>query len=165
MAEITLGCWIINTSFNEMFTVDTQTSKTVLDLKKRIMKAHPDAFTGADARELDLYKVSVPAESFNEQLQGLNSPRDVGSGAELMGPIFKLSKYFEITTDRHLHIIVQANGESKCCMLFATPPTIYFIPIRSSYTPSFSSILKFIPPFLAFHLCSTPRRDINRVFS
>jgi hypothetical protein len=108
-SKITLNCWIIDTDVtNERFTVHIQTSKTVHNLKEIIMEKRPSAFQGEDAAKLSLYKVSLPRKTLNEQLQGLNSPKDIG---EFMDPMSRLSNCFKSPAEMHLHVIIKPDGE------------------------------------------------------
>ncbi|KAG0039904.1 hypothetical protein BGZ82_006161 [Podila clonocystis] len=66
--HLTLFCLVDGEATSNAFSVEIDSSKTVDGLKKLIKTENPDTFNGVDAKELTLWRVSVPDADDDEDL-------------------------------------------------------------------------------------------------
>jgi hypothetical protein len=60
--QISLGCWILGLNNVNAFTVEILDSITVDNLKRVIKDQNENTLKGVDAHELEIWKVSDPAQ-------------------------------------------------------------------------------------------------------
>jgi len=77
--EISLNCWIVGLDKANRFSVDVPLSKTVDHLKDAIKKKKENAFNHIDADQLEIWKVSDPAQR-NRQYQFVTTRHACSSG-------------------------------------------------------------------------------------
>ncbi|KAF9272527.1 hypothetical protein BGZ68_002332, partial [Mortierella alpina] len=117
---LTLFCLVEGEATSQAFSVDIDKTKTVDHLKKFIKTEIPDTFNGVDAKDLTVWRVSIPIIEDNDELPILlnNVPE---KERKKLGPATRLSRVFpEDLPEETVHIIVQR------------PPVQAPVPIRAS---------------------------------
>jgi hypothetical protein len=103
---ISLNCWVIGESENNIFPVEIELSRTVGVLKDLIKEKKRPEFDSIAADKLELFKIHVPTDDFIRTLNEVNLPSDVEHATKL-GPTLKLSKFFKHEPlEEHIHIMV-----------------------------------------------------------
>jgi len=100
-----LNCLVQGDDFRNAFPVKIGSHESVDTLKQRIRKENEHAFTGVDAHNLVLWKVSIAADGLVKQ-----DPRicDLSEDQSLL-PTNRLSKVFsDALEEEHIHIVVRA---------------------------------------------------------
>lgn len=101
---------------NRVFLVKVRKSGTVSMLKKAIKGKKQCRFSGIDAGQLALWKVSLPLDS--KGLENLVLDDNFTKGAQKLHPEKKLSRYFtDEPAEEHLHIIVNPPSAPPTGML------------------------------------------------
>ncbi|KAF9920918.1 hypothetical protein BGZ67_000908, partial [Mortierella alpina] len=104
---LTLFCLVDGEATSNAFSVKVPSSDTVDDLRKLIKTEIPDTFTGVDAKDLTLWRVSIPMTRHNNELTILfnNISKEE---KEKLHPADDLSDVFdEQPCKKTIHIIVQ----------------------------------------------------------
>jgi Crinkler effector protein N-terminal domain len=100
-----LNCLVLGENPNHIFTVKILDTEYVCDLKDEIWKKkEKDAFNDVDAKDLFLWKVSLP---FGDNLQQILDEFELVKEL-LLQSVYKLSTVFhDLPEDEHLHILVR----------------------------------------------------------
>jgi hypothetical protein len=104
---ITLNCWLVGESKNNIFSVKIRTSETIGTLKDWIKEKKRPRFDSFAAHKLILFKIVVPTSQFDEILKNVASPNDVPNAEKLDKPTIKISGCFDDPPTEHIHIMVQ----------------------------------------------------------
>ncbi|KAG8220282.1 hypothetical protein J3R82DRAFT_1376, partial [Butyriboletus roseoflavus] len=101
--DMTLTCWVHGDTIDNVFPVETSSTKTVGDLKTVIKNKNQEDFREIDARFILLYKASIPwGEDTPEILDGWKLvPKDRLPSIAFLSDIFP-----DHPLQRHIHIIV-----------------------------------------------------------
>ncbi|KAF9313348.1 hypothetical protein BG006_004179, partial [Podila minutissima] len=103
--HLSLFCLVDGESTSNAFPVEVESTKTIGDFKKLIKSEIPDTFNGVDAKDLTLWRVSIPITDDDDIPILLNN---VTSGKKKLGLATRLSKVFpEELPEETVHIIVQ----------------------------------------------------------
>ena len=65
MSLLSLNCWIVSDSPDEMFTVKLNKTDSASILKKTIKEKNTNSFGNFDSKQLDLWKVCLPLDNFD----------------------------------------------------------------------------------------------------
>jgi hypothetical protein len=104
---LSLNCFIIGDTQNQMFTVEVLTGKNVSILKDEIKKKNPHALDRVDAKNLELWEVSFP-------IDGLVSKQPPTLGPSLR-PHRLLSDMLNSGLDvSHSHIVARLPSTGMC---------------------------------------------------
>ena len=100
--SITLFCLVKgNTSVNA-FEIDIEKDKSISHLKKVIKAEQPQTFANIDAKDLKLWKVTIPGDQ-DDQLRNL-----ILQDSDELLAIRKISKYFpDSPAEEHIHVLVE----------------------------------------------------------
>jgi hypothetical protein len=125
---ITLICLVHGDRVRRAFPVDVDKSKTIGHLKKLIKQELPNSFCDVDAKELALWKVSIPSKD-GDALRDFYADED-----EELDPTRKISKYFTTDPDdEHIHVIIERPPTTDGIFLFCFHPSFLFSNIQFIY--------------------------------
>ena len=65
MSMLSLNCWVVGDSRDEIFTVKIHKTKNVSILKDIIKEKNIDLFNNFDSKQLRLWKVCLPLDNFD----------------------------------------------------------------------------------------------------
>jgi Crinkler effector protein N-terminal domain len=102
MSLLSLNCWVIDDSPEEIFTIEILRTKNVSILKEIIKEKNANSFGNFDSKQLDLRKVCLPLDN----LDTISSLK-LENTTKLSPPTRKLSEFFDEAVDEGLHIIVK----------------------------------------------------------
>ncbi|KAG0277967.1 hypothetical protein BGZ97_009804, partial [Linnemannia gamsii] len=101
---LTLFCLVDGETTSNAFPVEIESSKTIGDLRKLIKTEIPDTFNGVDAKDLALWRVSIPVAANKHKPIVLN---EFESATEL-DPTDDVSDVFpDKPPKKTIHVIVQ----------------------------------------------------------
>ncbi|KAG0262774.1 hypothetical protein BGZ95_003963, partial [Linnemannia exigua] len=105
---LTLFCLVDGESLISAFPVEIKSSKTIGDLKDLIKAKNPETFIGVDAKDLALWRVSIPiSDEDNDDLPVLLD-KVLVKDKKRLGAATRLSRIFhEDLLDGTVHVIVQ----------------------------------------------------------
>jgi len=99
--SITLLCLVKGNTLANAFPVDIDKDQLVGHLKKVIKAEQPQTFANVDAKDLKLWKVTIPGDH-DDQLRNL-----ILQDSDELLAIRKISKYFpDSPPEEHIHVIV-----------------------------------------------------------
>ncbi|TFK18037.1 hypothetical protein FA15DRAFT_731608 [Coprinopsis marcescibilis] len=120
MSSITLNCLVSGDGPGKIFTIDIAPNETVFALKASI-KAELPRYTGTAAKDIQLFKVSLPLD----EVPKAREPLAVEGSEELGLPLAKISTVFKdpLLDDRPCHRgeanrLESANTVSLNCLMF-----------------------------------------------
>jgi hypothetical protein len=101
-STITLICLVHGDRVRRAFPVDVDKSKTIGHLKKLIKQELPNSFCDVDAKELALWKVSIPSNDA-DALRDFDADED-----EELDPTLGIEDYFQVVPSKgYIHIIIE----------------------------------------------------------
>ncbi|KAK3823809.1 MAG: hypothetical protein J3R72DRAFT_528890 [Linnemannia gamsii] len=105
---VNLFCLVDGETLSNAFPVEIESSKTIGTLKDLIKAKNPDTFNGVDAKDLTLWRVSIPvSDEDNNDLPILLNNVANKDKTELNNPRTRLSKLFPESPDDNTYILVQ----------------------------------------------------------
>jgi hypothetical protein len=102
MSLLSLNCWVVGDSPDEMFTVKIHKTESVSILKKIIKENNANSFGNFDSKQLHLWKVYLPLDNLD-----MISSLKLENNTKLSPPTRKLSEFFDEAVDEGLHIVVK----------------------------------------------------------
>ncbi|KAI5986003.1 hypothetical protein EDC04DRAFT_2590003 [Pisolithus marmoratus] len=103
---MTLNCWVRGDPMSGIFPIEISSIETVKALKKAIKNENPASFRDVDARDLALYKVSLPCHD-DDSLKGALGAYTISRlGQPLRGPQKLSTIFMPPLPDDQLHLIV-----------------------------------------------------------
>jgi hypothetical protein len=120
MADLILWCLVDGESTSGAFSVKITAAESVDDLKKVIKAENPNQFSDVDAKDLTLWKVSLPIDTAVSALS-LGSLPDGSTTEELLNARARVSGLFRGEQGQNDYIIVQRppSGNATCCLMQA----------------------------------------------
>jgi len=99
--SITLFCLVKGNTTANAFEVDIEKDKSISKLKEAIKEKNAQTFANVDAKDIKLWKVTIPGDQDN-QLRNL-----ILQDSDELLAIRKISKYFpDSPLEEHIHVIV-----------------------------------------------------------
>src|SRR5947209_10598322 len=99
--SITLFCLVKGSTIANAFEVDIEKDKSISKLKEAIKEKNAQTFANVDAKDIKLWKVTIPGDRDN-QLRNL-----ILQDSDELLAIRKISKYFEDSPpEEHIHVLV-----------------------------------------------------------
>ena len=102
MSVLSLNCWVVGDSPDEIFEIEIPRTKSVSVLKEIVKEKNANSLSNFDPKQLDLWKVYLPRDN----LDTISSLK-LENGTKLSPPIAKLSEFFDETVDQGLNIVVK----------------------------------------------------------
>src|SRR5260370_21634590 len=93
---LSLNCCILDDKRNMVFTVKIPRTDNVSILKDEIKKKNPHLLNDVNAKDLDLFRVSLP----------VNDKLEESARAKPLNPLDRLSNLFDVIEDTHFQIVV-----------------------------------------------------------
>jgi hypothetical protein len=138
---ITLLCLVKGNTTANAFPVDIDKDQLVGHLKKVIKAEQPQTFTNVDAKDLKLWKVTIPGDQDN-QLRNL-----ILQDSDELLAIRKISKYFpDLPPEEYIHVIVKL---PRKCLIQS---------VQSALTANFSSFAFVLLKGIRFQFSAWKRR-------
>ncbi|KAG0027221.1 hypothetical protein BGZ81_005785 [Podila clonocystis] len=110
--RLNLFCLVDGESTSSAFPIKVSPDDSIGDLKKLIKAEIPDTFNGVDAKDLTLWRVSLPITDDDDEIPILLNY--VTSDKKKLGPATRLSKVFpEKLAEEAVHIIAQRPSQSR----------------------------------------------------
>jgi hypothetical protein len=114
--SLSLNCYVLGDHPDRIFTVKVPTTDNVSILKSLIKKGKASPLKDIDVSDLDIWKVDLNLDNFEEELENLKPDPHL-----ILRPQKTLSMFKDGIVDNHLHVIVKAPG-----MLRQSSFRIYF---------------------------------------
>lgn len=102
MSLLSLNCWVVGDSLDEIFTIEISRTKNISILKEIIKEKNANSFGNFDSKQLDLWKVCLPPDNLDTILS-----LKLENHTKLSPPTRKLSKFFDEAVDEGLHVAVK----------------------------------------------------------
>lgn len=99
MPLLSLNCWVVDDSLDEIFTIEITGEKSISALKEIIKEKNNFTFP---AKKLELFKICLPLDNFYTI-----SSQKLDNNLKLSPPTRKLSEFFDEAVDEGLHIVVK----------------------------------------------------------
>jgi hypothetical protein len=101
--SVTLLCLVKGNTLSNAFPVHIDANSLIGDLKEAIKAKTPQTFANVDAKDIKLWKVSIPGDHLDDQLKNLKL-----NDSDELSAIKKISKYFpDPPAEEHIHVLVE----------------------------------------------------------